>query len=129
MTFSFATLRTWAGLSAVAMALGVSCTSGAPDVALSPLATEGRDLARTSGCTACHGRNGEGGVAPSWKGLAGSTVTFTDATSVVVDRQYLLESITNPSALIREGYALKMPENSLSEEDAAKVVTYIEALR
>ncbi len=118
--------------AAVVLALSVAaaaCAPAAPDVALSPVADEGRDIARGSGCAACHGRNGEGGVGPSWKGLAGSTVTFTDSTSAVVDAEYLAASILEPSAKLREGFAITMPENNLSEEEVAKIVAYIEELR
>lgn len=118
-----------AAISVAAALMASACTAAAPDVALSPVAEEGRDLARGSGCAACHGRNGEGGVGPAWKGLAGSTVSFTDATTTVVDADYLTTSILDPSAQLREGFALQMPENNLSEEDVAKIVAYIEELR
>ena len=129
VNIGLAALRTWAGLSTAAMAIAVGCTAGAPEVALSPGASEGRDLARSSGCVACHGRDGEGGIGPAWQGLAGSTVSFTDSTSTLADNEYLTTSISNPAAKLREGYTLKMPENNLNPEEVAKVVAYITELR
>ena len=111
------------------MVIGIACTAAAPEVALSPVASQGRDLARSSGCAACHGRNGDGGVGPAWKGLAGSTVAFTGSTSTVADTEYLSASISDPSAQLRQGYSLKMPENDLSAEEIEKIVAYIEELR
>lgn len=118
-----------AALTLGSVSVLLACTAAEPDIALTPVAEEGRDIARGSGCAACHGRNGEGGVGPAWKGLAGSTVSFTDGTTTVVDTDYLTSSIVDPSALLREGFALQMPENNLSDEEVAKIVTYIEELR
>ncbi len=96
---------------------------------LSAVALDGRSLALASGCSACHGKNGEGGVGPSWQGLSGSQVTFTDATSLIADADYLSESIHDPSARVRDGYTVKMPLNSLTEEEIQKVVAYIQELK
>jgi cytochrome c oxidase subunit 2 len=106
-----------------------ACGGEEPPLDLSAAGLEGRDLTLASGCSACHGRNGEGGVGPSWQGLFGSEVTFADSTSLIADTDYLTESIIDPSARLREGYTVKMPLNSLSEEEVQKVVAYIQELK
>jgi cytochrome c oxidase subunit 2 len=97
-------------------------------VDLSADAREGRTIAKNSGCVACHGQNGEGGVGPTWQGLAGSAVELTDGSTKIADDDYLTTSIMNPSARLRAGYTVKMPVNNLGPEDIAKIVAYIEEL-
>ncbi len=90
--------------------------------------TPGEQLTLDSGCTACHGANGEGGAGPSWKGLAGSEVKLSDGSTVTADDAYLTESIRDPSAKSVKGYGA-MPKNSLSDEEIAAVVAYITTLQ
>lgn len=92
-------------------------------------ADEGRQIAARSGCAGCHGANGEGGIGPSWIGLAGSQVTLNDATTVTADEAYLINSIKDPGSQIVGGFAVAMPVNDLSDDDVAKIVAYIESLR
>ena len=122
-----------AAAAPVALALALAACRGAddagPDVSLAPTAAEGRQVAIDSGCSGCHGKNGEGGVGPAWTGLAGSTVTLTDGTSVVADDDYLRRSITDPRAQIPAGYTIVMPTNtSLTPGQIDAIVAYIEAL-
>ena len=76
-------LTTLARLTAVVAiaggALAACGADGGSDVALSPPAETGRDVMRSNGCAACHGRNGEGGPGPTFTGLFGSTVELDDA--------------------------------------------------
>lgn len=104
----------------------VACSSGGDSTAgLSPLGIEGRDIARDSGCAACHGRDGGGGVGPAWKGLAGTEVELDDGTTVVADADYLTSSIMDPGAQQVAGYTVTMPANDLDEAQVAAVVAYI----
>jgi cytochrome c oxidase subunit 2 len=102
-------------------------SAGPPDAASSAV-ERGRLLAETSGCQACHGRTWEGGIAPSWIGLAGSTVTLQDGTSVVADTAYLTRSITDPAAQRSGTATMVMPPNRLTDEQVADVVAFIESL-
>jgi cytochrome c oxidase subunit 2 len=64
-----------------------------------PNPDRGRVLASQFQCIVCHDVSGSGaGTAPSFKGLAGSTVKLADGTTVVADDAYLRESITQPNA-------------------------------
>lgn len=104
-----------------------SCGDSGP--ALSPLAAQGRDVARSSGCSVCHGRNGGGGVGPSWVGLAGSTVELDDGSTVVADNDYLRRSMLEPQAQIVSGYIKKMPDAGLTDDEVDQLIAYIGELR
>jgi cytochrome c oxidase subunit 2 len=113
---------------ALAMTACAANSSDADAVQLSPEAAEGRTISRSSGCAACHGTNGEGGVGPKFVGLFGSTVTFDDGTSGVADTDYLIESIKEPGAKKVAGFRLPMPTNRLTDDEIDKVLTYIQEL-
>jgi len=106
-----------------------ACASNSDEsVDLSPAALEGRGVMRSKGCGSCHGSDGGGGVGPGFVGLSGSDVTLDDGDVVVADRDYLVESMTDPQAKIVEGYRLPMPRTELSAEEIDAVVAYIDAL-
>lgn len=83
---------------------------------------------RASGCVACHGRNGDGGVGPSWVGRFGSTIELEGGEQVLVDTDYLIRSIQEPNAQRVAGFTVAMPENNLTDAEVSAVVAYIEAL-
>lgn len=82
-----------------------STTAPTSTVAVTPaLVAQGKQLYSTDGCSACHSLTGTPGAGPSFKGLAGSTVTLTTGQSVTADDAYLEQSITSPDAQIVQGY-------------------------
>jgi cytochrome c oxidase subunit 2 len=98
---------------------------------LSELGQVGKETAVRRSCVGCHGRAGEGGAGnagPKWVGLAGSTVTLDDGSTVVADRDYLIESIVDPHAKQVAGYRQKMPVDSIPEADVLAMVQYIQEL-
>ena len=95
---------------------------------LSAVAEQGREIARRSGCAACHGPDGSGAAGPSWVGLAGSTLELEDGTTLVADEAYLRRSITDPGAQVVAGYLAGMPENTLADTEVDAVVAYIQEL-
>jgi cytochrome c oxidase subunit 2 len=114
-------------VSALALPVLPACASNGSDAEtqLSPIAEEGRQIARTNGCASCHGANGQGGVGPAFTGLFESEVPLDDDTTVTADETYLRRSIEDPGAQKVGGYALNMPTNNLSSADVDKVVAYI----
>ena len=115
--------------------LGVSCGGDddgdggeESDATLSEAGERGKTIAASSGCAACHGADGQGGVGPGWVGLAGSQVELADGTFVVADDAYLDRAIRDPAAEIRAGYNLRMPTNGLSDDEIADVIAYIHEL-
>jgi cytochrome c oxidase subunit 2 len=108
--------------------LATACGDDGTSLDLSPTAAEGRRIANSRGCSGCHGTDGGGGVGPSFVGLAGSQVELDDGTTVVADEDYLVRSIVDPNAQIVDGYSLRMPQVSLSDDEVAKLVQYIQEL-
>ena len=90
-------------------------------------AADGREIAEDRGCMSCH-REGGGGIGPDWEGLAGSTVTLADGSTVVADEAYLGLAITDPDAQVVDGYDVRMPSNDLADDDVAAIVAYIQSL-
>ncbi len=111
-------------------ALGL-LTACAPDdgPALSAEGERGHELAANNGCVACHGPNGQGGVGPAWVGLAGSTVTLEDGTTLTADDAYLARAIAEPEADLVDGYTLQMPPNNLEPDEVDAIVAYIKELQ
>jgi cytochrome c oxidase subunit 2 len=95
---------------------------------LSGAAEEGRQISRNSGCSACHGADGQGGIGPGWAGDLGKQVELTDGSTVIVDEAYLRRSIADPSAQVHAGFNVSMPQNELTREQIDKVVAYIVSL-
>jgi cytochrome c oxidase subunit 2 len=92
----------------------------------------GQKWATTFGCAACHSVDGKAGVGPTWKGLYGSTVTFTDGSSTTADDAYLQESIRNPAAKIVQGFTNIMPPNiaeKMTDAQVQDVIEYIKSLK
>ena len=105
-----------------------ACGSSTTEPDLPPAAAEGRSLVRSKGCAACHGSSGDGGVGPAFVGLYGSEVPLQSGETVTADRDYLVESIVDPSAQLVEGYNLPMPRTDLSDDEIDAIIAYIEAL-
>jgi len=105
-------------------------------VSLPAAAEAGRSIYRSSGCSACHGPDGEGGgLGPELQGLYGTEVSVIlqgedTVTTVVADEAYIRQAITDPDAARPEAFADRvMPLNpALSDDDIASLVRYIEAI-
>jgi len=117
-------------LAVAAIGLLPACAADAgADPKLPPAAAEGRSVARSRGCAACHGTNGAGGVGPPFVGLFGSEVVVQGQDEpVIADRDYLVRAIVEPSAQLVEGYNLPMPRTELTDDEIDAVIAYIEAL-
>jgi cytochrome c oxidase subunit 2 len=97
-----------------------------------PPVERGAKLAELKGCVGCHSADGSQGVGPTWLGKFGSEETLDDGTTVVVDEDYLHNSIINPNAQIVAGFQPNlMPSiygDTLSEEDINSLIEYIKSL-
>ena len=121
-------LRPLAALCFAVLLFG-ACGGGEPDIALSPAAIEGRDIARASGCASCHGKNGQGVTAPSWQGIYLERIPIEGGDTVLADEDYLYRSITDPQAEIVRDWTIKMPKNNLTDDEVNSVIAYIKELR
>lgn len=97
----------------------------------------GRQLFQQYGCAGCHSVNGQAGVGPTMKGLAGSQRRFTDGTTTVADDQYLKQAIQQPNARIVQGYAenimlnvTKTYQADLDKDDVVNaLIAYIKSVK
>ncbi|MCE9531780.1 MAG: cytochrome c oxidase subunit II [Planctomycetes bacterium] len=99
------------------------------------LAWEGRKLFLKLQCISCHNQKGR---APVLEGLYGSTVPLRDGSSVVVNENYIRESILKPLAKVHQGWEPIMPtfagqledkHLNLSEEEALiRLIAFIKTL-
>ena len=118
------------GLSACGQKSGAGPPEGA-----TPEAAAGFAVAQQFGCTACHSTNGSPRSGPSFKALAGSTVTLSTGQTVMADDAYLRRAILDPDTDVRKGYSKGLMSSALSgrraltEQQATELVAYINSLR
>ncbi len=97
------------------------------------LADKGKKLYTDKGCVACHSVDGSARVGPSWKGIWGlKDHEMSDGLKVVVDENYVRESILNPNAKIVKGFPSGvMPpfQGVLNEDQVNALIEYIKSLK
>jgi cytochrome c oxidase subunit 2 len=98
-------------------------TSSSPDTG-NDLIAMGKRLSQERGCFACHSVDGGPGVGPTWLGLFGKTEVLADGTTVLVDADYLRESINDPNARVVKGYAPMMPPGNFTDEELDALIAY-----
>ncbi len=114
-------------------ASAASQTTGAEQAPATPVseAAQGEQIARDTGCMACHSSGSQQLVGPGWADLYGSEVPLTDGSTVPADDAYLSESILDPDAKVVAGFAPHlMPSYAgmLDEGQVAAIVAYIRSL-
>lgn len=91
---------------------------------LSVQAEQGKSLAQSKGCVACHNfENAQ--IGPSWKGLYGTTQVLADGREVMVDDDYLRKAILEPAAEMVQGFAPIMPAMPMEDNEVAAIIAYI----
>jgi cytochrome c oxidase subunit 2 len=90
----------------------------------------GEKLFTSLACITCH-KTDATGRGPVLAGVFGSTVQLMDGRRVVVDENYLRESIMNPQAKVVLGYQPIMPtfQGTVSEENLLQLIAYIKTLK
>lgn len=93
------------------------------------LASEGEALFQELGCNVCH-RPGSQGRGPDLTGIYGKSVQLQSGETVIVDENYLRESVLNPQAKIVAGFRPLMPpyEGRINEEELVRLIEYIKSL-
>jgi len=96
-----------------------------------PLADYGAKLYSSKACVTCHTIDGTVKVGPSFKGLFGTQQVMVDGKRVLVDENYLRESILNPMAKVVAGFQPVMPsfQGLLNDKDIDALVEYIKSLQ
>jgi len=94
-----------------------------------PLAVSGEKKFQQLACNTCH-TDKPGARGPSLVGVFGSQVQMQNGDKIVVDQNYIRESILNPKAKIVAGYQPIMPtfQGQINEADLLQIVAYIQSL-
>ncbi|MBU6375648.1 MAG: c-type cytochrome [Bdellovibrionales bacterium] len=114
----------------------ITTTSAATERAQAPLLTlveQGKAHFNSKGCVACHSPDGsaKGNLGPALKGIYGAQVELISGSKVMVDENYLRESIENPVAKIVKGYNPVMPtfKGQVSELEMNALIAFIKSLK
>ena len=83
------------------------------------------------GCNSCHSVDGTSSKGPTWKGLFGKNETLRDGGTVVIDANYLQESMMQPNAKVVKGFEPIMPtfQGLLRPHEIRGLSAYIESLK
>jgi cytochrome c oxidase subunit 2 len=97
----------------------------APDLSL---VDHGKRVFAQKGCAACHSVDGSRRVGPTVRGIWRREERLADGTTVLVDEEYLRESLLKPGAKVVAGFANVMPPVPLEERDLKALAAYLETL-
>ncbi len=91
----------------------------------------GEKLFTTRACNTCHSTDGSKSVGPSWKGVFGSKEELASGETIVVDENYVRESILNPHAKVVKGFNPVMPtfQGILKDKDIDALIAYMKTLK
>ena len=92
-----------------------------------PLDKAGEILYQRRGCFQCHSIDGTSGTGPTLRNVFGKTHSLADGSTVVVDDNYIRESILEPQAKIRAGYQPVMStyQGQLSDDEITALIEFI----
>ncbi|HEX2757619.1 MAG TPA: c-type cytochrome, partial [Thermoanaerobaculia bacterium] len=78
----------------------------------------------------CH-RPDSSARAPILNGVFGTQASLNDGTKVLVNEDYVRESLLNPAAKVVAGYQPVMPtfKGQVSEEELIQLVNYVKSLK
>jgi cytochrome c oxidase subunit 2 len=82
-------------------------------------------------CNQCHNVDGRRNTGPPLNGIFGKEHTMTDGSTVVVDENYIRDSIINPQGQIRSGYQGVMPtyKGRIKDEEIDVIIEYLKSLK
>jgi cytochrome c oxidase subunit 2 len=97
----------------------------APDGSLVEL---GKHVFLQRGCVACHSLDGSRRIGPTVKGLWRKMEKLADGAAVLVDEEYLRESVLKPGAKVVAGFPNAMPPIPVEERELKGLIAYIQSL-
>jgi cytochrome c oxidase subunit 2 len=91
----------------------------------------GKKLYNTRSCAACHSLDGTRIIGPTFKGVFGRTEDIEGGTKVVVDENYIRESILEPQAKIVKGYPPTMPvfRGLLKDNEIDAIIAFLKTVK
>ena len=92
---------------------------------------KGLDIFTRMACNACHSVDGSLKLGPTIKSQYGKNIRHTNGSVVIIDDQYIRESLIDPLKHIAEGYTPIMPSYKpvLSDEDIENLIAFMKALK
>ncbi|MCG3195844.1 MAG: cytochrome c oxidase subunit II [Candidatus Omnitrophica bacterium] len=90
----------------------------------------GEKLYKVRGCAQCHSIDGKANTGPTFKGLMGHEVALKGGTTIVVDENYIRESILEPNAKVVAGFQPVMPtfKGRIKDEEITAIIEYLKTL-
>jgi cytochrome c oxidase subunit 2 len=91
----------------------------------------GKQLYKTKACITCHNLEGPRLVGPTFKGKFGSMELLADGQQVLVDENYIRESILIPKAKVVKGFDPVMPtyQGLLKDKQIDALIAFIKSLK
>jgi len=91
----------------------------------------GAKLYQSKACYTCHSLDGSPGNGPTFKGIFGHDVKLADGRSVMVDENYIRESILTPTAKVVAGFQPIMPtyQGLLKDREIDALVAFLKGLK
>jgi cytochrome c oxidase subunit II len=82
-------------------------------------------------CVSCHTIDGSARIGPSFKGNYGTPRKMTSGETIIMDENYIRESLLTPNVKIRDGYPASMTpfEGKLKEKEILGVIEFIKSLK
>jgi cytochrome c oxidase subunit 2 len=95
-----------------------------------PLAEAGAILYKQRGCAQCHSIDGVAGIGPTFQNLFGHRQALKSGETIVVDEDYVRESILDPQAKIAAGFDPVMPtfRGRLKDQEITAIIAYVKTL-
>ncbi|MCC7146282.1 MAG: cytochrome c oxidase subunit II [Phycisphaeraceae bacterium] len=95
-----------------------------------PPVEAGLKLFSAKGCTQCHSADGSANTGPTFKNLFGHEVMLTGGQKIVVDEEYIRESILNPSAKVVAGFENVMPpyQGRIKDLEITAMIEWLKSL-
>jgi cytochrome c oxidase subunit II len=91
----------------------------------------GQKLYNQRGCKQCHSIDGSPGIGPTFKGIWGHEALMKSGSKIVVDENYVRESVLNPQAQIVAGFEPVMPtfQGRLKDKEITAIIEYLKTLK
>jgi cytochrome c oxidase subunit II len=91
----------------------------------------GTELYTKRGCNACHTVDGSKLTGPTWKGIWNTQVELVGGASVLIDENYLRESMLEPTAKVVAGFPPVMPpyKGILNDKEIESIIAFIQSLK
>ena len=91
----------------------------------------GKTLFKSKACFTCHNIDGTNSVGPHLNGIFGTETVITGGKQILVDENYIRESILEPQAKIVAGFQPVMPtfQGILNDKQVDALIAYIKSLK